>query len=38
MRRKYGDLAWRFTVRPGEERLSYELSALGSNRPRPFLR
>ena len=38
MRRKYGDLAWRFTVRPGEERLSYELSALGSNGPRPFLR
>jgi hypothetical protein len=28
MRRKYGDLAWRFTVPPGEELLSYELSAL----------
>lgn len=28
MRRKYGDLAWRFTVRPGEELLAYELSAL----------
>jgi hypothetical protein len=28
MRRKYGDLAWRFEVPPGEERLRYELSAL----------
>ena len=28
MRRKYGDLAWRFAVPPGEERLSYRLSAL----------
>jgi len=28
MRRKYGDLAWRFTVPPGEELLRYELSAL----------
>lgn len=28
MRRKYGDLAWRFSVRPGEELLRYELSAL----------
>jgi hypothetical protein len=28
MRRKYGDLAWRFDVPPGEERLRYELSAL----------
>ena len=28
MRRKYGDLAWRFTVPPGEEQLRYELSAL----------
>ena len=28
MRRKYGDLAWRFAVPPGEEQLSYRLSAL----------
>jgi hypothetical protein len=28
MRRKYGDLAWRFEVPPGEVELSYELSAL----------
>ena len=28
MRRKYGDLAWRFVVPPGEERLQYRLSAL----------
>ena len=28
MRRKYGDLAWRFAVPPGEELLRYELSAL----------
>jgi hypothetical protein len=28
MRRKYGDLAWRFAVAPGEELLRYELSAL----------
>lgn len=28
MRRKYGDLAWRFSVRPGETVLSYEISAL----------
>ena len=28
MRRKYGDLAWRFSVRPGEAVLRYELSAL----------
>ena len=27
MRRKYGDLAWRFVVQPGEELLSYRLSA-----------
>ncbi len=27
MRRKYGDLAWRFTVAPGEELLTYRLSA-----------
>jgi hypothetical protein len=27
MRRKYGDLAWRFVVPPGEELLSYRLSA-----------
>ena len=27
MRRKYGDLAWRFAVAPGEELLRYELSA-----------
>lgn len=26
MRRKYGDLAWRFSVPPGEEQLSYRLS------------
>lgn len=26
--RKYGDLAWRFTVRPGEDALRYRLSAL----------
>ena len=26
--RKYGDLAWRFTVRPGEDVLRYRLSAL----------
>lgn len=29
MRRKYGDFAWRFVVRPGEDSLSYELSARG---------
>jgi hypothetical protein len=28
MRRQYGDLAWRFVVPPGEERLAYRLSAL----------
>lgn len=28
MRRKYGDLAWRFSVQPGEALLRYELSAL----------
>jgi hypothetical protein len=28
MRRRYGDLAWRFVVAPGEELLRYELSAL----------
>ena len=28
MRRKYGDLAWRFAVPPGEELLRYRLSAL----------
>jgi hypothetical protein len=28
MRRKYGDLAWRFVVSPGEELLRYQLSAL----------
>jgi len=28
MRRKYGDFAWRFVVEPGEELLSYQLSAL----------
>lgn len=28
MRRKYGDLAWRFVVQPGEELLQYQLSAL----------
>jgi hypothetical protein len=28
MRRRYGDLAWRFAVAPGEELLRYELSAL----------
>jgi hypothetical protein len=28
MRRKYGDLAWRFVVQPGEALLSYRLSAL----------
>ncbi len=28
MRRKYGDLAWRFSVRPGETVLRYEISAL----------
>ena len=27
MRRKYGDLAWRFIVQPGEELLTYRLSA-----------
>jgi hypothetical protein len=27
MRRKYGDSAWRFVVRPGEDLLSYRLSA-----------
>ena len=27
MRRKYGDLAWRFVVPPGEDLLSYQLSA-----------
>jgi hypothetical protein len=38
MRRKYGDYAWRFTVRPGEAQLTYELSALDPRGPRPFLR
>jgi hypothetical protein len=38
MRRKYGDFAWRFTVRPGEESLAYELSALDPNGPRPLAR
>jgi hypothetical protein len=28
MRRRYGDLAWRFAVAPGEDVLRYELSAL----------
>jgi hypothetical protein len=28
MHRKYGDLAWRFVVPPGEELLRYQLSAL----------
>ena len=28
MRRRYGDLAWRFVVQPGEDLLRYELSAL----------
>jgi hypothetical protein len=28
MRRKYGDLAWRFVVPPGEDLLRYQLSAL----------
>jgi hypothetical protein len=28
MRRKYGDLAWRFEVAPGEAQLRYEVSAL----------
>jgi hypothetical protein len=27
MRRRYGDLAWRFSVPPGEEQLTYRLSA-----------
>jgi len=27
MRRKYGDLAWRFAVPPGEQVLRYEISA-----------
>jgi hypothetical protein len=27
MRRKYGDFAWRFVVEPGEDLLSYQLSA-----------
>jgi hypothetical protein len=27
MRRKYGDLAWRFVVPPGEDLLTYRLSA-----------
>ena len=31
MRRKYGDLAWRFAVRPGEQVLRYEVSARESN-------
>jgi hypothetical protein len=31
MRRKYGDLAWRFVVQPGEELLRYRLSALERN-------
>ncbi len=30
MRRRYGDLAWRFVVAPGEALLRYELSALQS--------
>ena len=34
MRRKYGDFAWRFSVQPGEEALTYELSALDPNGPR----
>jgi hypothetical protein len=38
MRRKYGDFAWRFTVRPGEESLAYELSALDPNGPQPLSR
>ncbi len=36
MRRKYGDLAWRFAVPPGEELLRYEISALDPSRPRPL--
>jgi hypothetical protein len=36
MRRKYGDLAWRFAVPPGEELLRYGISALDPNRPRPL--
>ncbi len=36
MQRKYGDLAWRFAVPPGEELLRYEISALDPNRPRPL--
>lgn len=38
MRRKYGDFAWRFTVQPGEDALTYELSALDPNGPRPLSR
>jgi hypothetical protein len=38
MRRKYGDFAWRFTVRPGEALLDYELSALDPARSQPFSR
>jgi hypothetical protein len=36
MRRRYGDLAWRFSVRPGEELLRYEVSARDPNRPQPL--
>jgi hypothetical protein len=36
MRRRFGDLAWRFAVQPGEDVLRYELSALEPNRPRPL--
>jgi hypothetical protein len=36
MRRRYGELAWRFEVRPGEELLRYEISALRPNGPAPL--
>jgi hypothetical protein len=36
MRRRYGDLAWRFEVPPGEELLRYELSAREPNPARPL--
>jgi hypothetical protein len=36
MRRRFGDLAWRFAVQPGEDVLRYELSALDANRRRPL--
>jgi hypothetical protein len=36
MRRRYGELAWRFEVRPGEELLRYEISALDPGRARPL--